>query len=81
MTDHLYRLRIQRRVGAGVAAHFPEFICSEDGPDTVLCGRLPDQSALHGVLTRIRDLGLTLISVETLGSDTPTSDADDGPSR
>lgn len=76
MTAHLYRLRIQRRVGAAVTAHFPEFTCSEDGPDTVLCGRLPDQAALHGVLTRIRDLGLTLLSVETLGDDSPADDVD-----
>lgn len=81
MSGDLYRLRIQRRVGAGVAAHFPEFTCSEDGTDTVLCGRLPDQAALHGVLARIRDLGLTLISVETLGSDSPQPDSADGLAR
>ena len=81
MSAHLYRLRIQRQVGAGVAAHFPEFTCSEDGPDTVMCGHLPDQSALHGVLTRIRDLGLTLLSVETLSSDLDKPDPDSGPSK
>lgn len=73
----LYRIHIQRRVGTGVAAHFPEFTCSEDGADTVLCGRLPDQSALHGVLARIRDLGLTLISVETCVNEDQNSDVDD----
>ena len=30
---------------------------------TLLSGSLPDQSALHGLLERIRDLNLTLISV------------------
>ena len=32
--------------------------------DTVLRGYLPDQAALHGVLTRVRDLGVPLVSIE-----------------
>ena len=31
--------------------------------ETILSGRLSDQAALHGVLTKIRDLNLTLLSV------------------
>ncbi len=31
--------------------------------NTVLCGILPDQAALHGVLQKIRDLNLVLISL------------------
>lgn len=37
---------------------------------TLLSGSLPDQTALHGLLERIRDLNLTLISV-TSGSPSP----------
>ncbi len=34
-----------------------------EGDETLLSGALPDQPALHGLLERIRDLNLTLISV------------------
>ena len=33
------------------------------GNETLLSGSLPDQAALHGLLERIRDFNLTLISV------------------
>lgn len=41
-----------------------------EGEETVLCGMLPDQSALHGLLERIRDLNLSLISVSCGGAPT-----------
>ena len=34
-----------------------------EGNETLLSGSLPDQAALHGLLERIRDLNITLISV------------------
>jgi len=34
-----------------------------NGTETILIGELQDQTALHGILERIRDLGLNLISV------------------
>jgi hypothetical protein len=34
---------------------------------TVLAGSIVDQAGLHGVITRIRDLGLPLLSVQRIG--------------
>jgi hypothetical protein len=41
----------------------------EPGGDTVLTGPLIDQAALHGVLNKIRDLGLPLLLVKRLSQD------------
>ncbi len=38
-----------------------------DDGDTLLSGFLPDQAALHGVLARIRDLNLVVVSLRRFG--------------
>lgn len=43
------------------------FILETDGT-TTLSGPLADQSALHGLLNRVRDLGLPIVSVRRLGT-------------
>ena len=45
-----------------------------EGGETQLSGPLPDQAALHGLLERIRDLNLTLISVNCSSPFTQLSD-------
>jgi hypothetical protein len=42
---------------------------SSKGPETILTGPVADQAALHGLLIRIRDLNLTLLSVKQLKPD------------
>ena len=41
-------------------------ICLESQGNTVLSGAIRDQAALHGILLKIRDLGLPLISLNRL---------------
>ncbi len=39
------------------------------GGETILSGSLPDQAALYGILAKIRDLGVLLISVNQIDRD------------
>ena len=48
------------------AAWFDGLQISGQVKETVMCGLLADQPALHGLLTKVRDLGLCLISVRRL---------------
>ena len=50
---------------------------SDGSPVTILTGPIFDQSALHGLVAKIRDLGLTLLLVKYLG---PESDEQGGES-
>ncbi len=50
------------------------------GDETLLSGRLPDQASLHGLLERIRDLNLVLISVSRGGPSSQDSDEQFGDS-
>ena len=45
-----------------------------EGSETLLSGSLPDQAALYGLIERIRDLNLTLISVSRSGPCTQPAD-------
>jgi hypothetical protein len=38
----------------------------DQSPYTILVGPLPDQSAIYGCLARLRNLGVSLISLETI---------------
>ena len=59
-----YRIRVKGHLSEQWASWFAGLTLENlpDG-DALLSGRLPDQPALHGVLNRIRDIGLILISV------------------
>ena len=48
-------------------------IMLEENGDTLLTGPVPDQPALHGLLKKVRDLGMTLVSVNPVLPGGPNS--------
>lgn len=61
----VYEIRIQGYLDARRARHFEGMTITQQ-PDgvTALVGPVVDQAALYGLLSRLRDLGVPLISVQ-----------------
>jgi len=67
-----YEIRLQGRLDARWAAWFDGLsLSTADDGTTALRGPIADQAALHGVLQKVRDLGLPLLSVTPLDTDEP----------
>ena len=64
-----YEIRVKGILDRRWTAWFEDLQVTSDGEETVICGPVADQAALHGVLTKVRDLGLFLISVQHLDPD------------
>ena len=64
-----YEIRVQGVLDQRWTAWFEGLQVTSEGSQTVICGPLPDQPALHGVLIKVRDLGMCLISVRRLDPD------------
>jgi hypothetical protein len=59
-----YRLRVAGRIDDRWAAWFGGLTLTHDSDGTTsLTGQVRDQAELHGLLAKVRDLGVTLISV------------------
>jgi hypothetical protein len=61
-----YEIRVAGVLDSRWAAWFEGQAISRHGDQTVICGLVADQSALHGLLSKVRDLGLCLVSVRRL---------------
>jgi hypothetical protein len=74
-----YEIRLTGRLDAHWAAWFDGLTVShENDGTTVIRGQVADQAALHGVLQRVRDLGLPLVSVTRVESRGPAGPATTG---
>ncbi len=62
-----YKIRVEGVLGERWSCWFDGLqITSEPGGTTAIVGPVADQAALHGLLARIRDLGLPLVSLRRL---------------
>jgi hypothetical protein len=71
-TSGIYEVKIQGQLDARWSEWFYDMAIAQDGDITTLRGPLPDQTVLHSVLDRIRDMNLQLISVNSIVSDGQT---------
>ena len=69
MTPIEYCIRVKGHLPAGWAELFEGMqIRQEPGDDSVLSGPVKDQAALYGLLTKLQNLGVTLISINPVES-------------
>ena len=70
----VYQIRIKGHLGREWTDWFEGLtITLEDNGDTLLTGSVIDQPALHGLLKKVRDLGLPLVSVSPVEPGSPAT--------
>ena len=69
MADY-YNIRVRGHLDHSWTDWFEGLVISnESNGDAVLAGSIADQAALHGLLAKVRDLGLPLLAVVQLDAD------------
>jgi hypothetical protein len=69
-----YQIKIQGRLDEYWSEWFDDLtVTYDEQDDTILTGQVADQAALHGVLKKVRDLGLPLISVNLVEPKAPAT--------
>jgi hypothetical protein len=63
----IYQMRVKGHLGSDWTDWFEGLtIICEDNGETLLTGPVIDQAALHGLLKKVRDLGIQLVSVNPI---------------
>ena len=75
----VYHFRVKGRLDAAWSGWFEGLaVAAQEGDETVIAGTVADQAALHGLLARIRDLGLPLLSVRRVEEGEPPTALETG---
>jgi hypothetical protein len=70
MSETQYEIRLQGHLASRWSGWFDGLtLTREDGGTTLLQGSVTDQAALHGLLQKVRDTGLPLVSVTPVEND------------
>jgi hypothetical protein len=78
-TSAVYHIRVKGSLDETWADWFDGFsITPQPGGETALTGPVRDQAALHGLLSKIRDLGLPLLLVKRIETEEAESSQGDG---
>ncbi len=65
-TQEIYQIKVKGRLDQSWSSWFDNMTLTFEKGETAITGPVPDQAALHGLLTKVRDLGLTLIDVRRI---------------
>jgi hypothetical protein len=58
-----YQIRLRGILDPSWSDWFDNFTITTQGEETLMEGRVADQAALHGILSKINDLGLAIVTV------------------
>jgi hypothetical protein len=79
IAQEIYQIRVKGHLGQCWKQWFDGLtITNVEQGEAVLSGPLPDQAALHGVLMKIRDMGLPLLAVNRVVSHDPEKGREEG---
>ncbi len=75
MSDQ-YEIRLQGHLGPQWSQWFEGLVIQQERDETVLTGPIVDQAALHGILAKIRDIGIPLLALRQLHETRTTQEVD-----
>ncbi len=65
-TQEIYQIRVKGRLDQSWSSWFDNMTLMFEKGETSITSAVADQAALHGLLAKVRDLGLTLIDVKRI---------------